>query len=365
MSKKIKIVFILPSFHTGGSERVMIHLLNNLDREKFDITLIALNREGALLEFLPTDIEIIFFNYSRTLSSIFSLYREIKKRPSSIIFSTLNQLNLLVSTLVGMLPGRVFIARESSIVSQQIINSRYPRLFRFLYNTTFQKIHSVICQSQAMKNDLMQTIRIKEGKIKVINNPVDFKLIPPLKIAGPRQTKINIISVGQLRKEKGYNRLLNILSKCIVPFNYKIIGDGPLRGEIANAIRDKGLSGKVELLGSVPLPYPHIANADLFLQGSFYEGFPNAVIEANACGVPVFAIASPGGHNEIIQNGRNGYVATEEELVGLINSRNFLDMDKAAIVAMTKERYALPKIIGQYEAHFMAQFRAVVGKASS
>lgn len=355
----VNIVFVIHSMHSGGSERVMLHLLRNLSRERFSITLILLDRQGALLQFLPNDIAVISFRFKRTISAIFQLHRVLRRLKPAIVFSTLNQVNLMISLIIPLLPANVvFIARESSIASKNNKNFRYPVIFEFLYKTTFRRFDAIICQSISMKDDLLRNFAVEEAKVTVINNPVDFRLFHEIKEEKRQSGELRLISVGQLRKEKGYDRLLKALACCNVSFHYRIIGDGAIQRELVNLVDDLGLTGKVEFMGEIPNPYGYMSQSDLFLQGSYYEGFPNAMIEANACGIPVVAWKAPGGHNEIIVEGINGWVVdSEKELCGLMGSTKIFDVNKRTIVEMTRSRFDLKKIVSLYEQRFISALK--------
>ena len=345
---KLRIVFIIPSLHTGGSERVMLHLVRHLDRNKFDLILLVLKQEGGMLRFVPDDIQVVYFHFTRTVYSVFSILLAVRKYRPDILFSTLGHVNLLVALLKPFLPKKCFlIARESSIVSIRNRDERYPKVFDFLFKSVYKRFHRIICQSEYMKNDLILNFAIPENQITVINNPVDFTLMPsPVENTGMPL----FISVGQLRPEKGYERIIKALAHCKLEFRYNIIGGGN-QDKIQNVINECKLEHKTVLLGASANPFDAMASADCLLLGSYYEGFPNVILEANACGVPVIAFRAPGGHNEIIQQGVNGwFVDSPEQLCELLRRKVYRSIDKEKIIKMTRERFDLPKIIGQYEA---------------
>ena len=356
ISGKLRIVFIVPSFHTGGSERVILYLVQNLDRAKFDIVLLVLKKEGALIDHLPGDIKIVYFNFARTVYAVGALLKYIRRNRPEIVFSTLGHVNLILALLKPFLPAKTFlIARESSIVSIRNKDERYPKLFDFLFKTVYKRFHCIICQSEYMENDLTTNFGIDPARIVVINNPIDFRLIPKLQNK-TRKDSCELISVGQLRREKGYERVIDALSKCNIDFNYSIIGGGS-KDSLELQIKKLKLEGKIKLLGQIVNPFPQLSSADCLLLGSYYEGFPNVVLEANACGVPVIAFRAPGGHNEIIRQGYNGwFIDKPEELCDLITSRAFDSLDKEGIIQLTRDRYELFKIIEQYQNTIMARY---------
>lgn len=351
MKERGKILFILPAMNLGGSETVVLHLIKNLDRDRFDIHLLVLKKEGALLSKIPRDINVIFCNHSRTAFSVKSVLLTVWRLRPRIIFSTLGHLNLLIAVLKPFLPRVHLCARESSIVSIRNKDERYPRLFNFLFKTVYNRFDTIICQSNYMRMDLVKNFAVKLEKIIVVNNPIDFRAIP----SRPNREKTNVIkllSVGNIRPEKGYERVLAHLSECKVIFEYRIIGAGD-SSQLQQLVKKSEIEDKVHFMGQVLNPFPHYFEADCLLLGSYYEGFPNVVLEANACGLPVIAYQAPGGHNEIIRGGINGWFIEEsEQLCELIDSRAFDQLDKDKIISLTKERYDLHKIIALYEQIF-------------
>ena len=346
---KLRIIFIIPSLHTGGSERVILHLVNNFDRNRFDIELLVLKKEGALLQMIPNDIRVVYFNFNRTAHAILPILFHIRKKRPDIVFSTLGHVNLSIALLKFLLPNRCYlVARESNIISILNKDERYPRLFNFLFKTVYKGFHCVICQAESMKKDLVENFGLDEKTITVINNPVDFRLIPQQK-NNIKTDVIKLISVGQLRRQKGYERVIEALASCDTEFTYDIIGGGPTE-KLQALINKLGLNGKIRLLGQIVSPFDELSSSSCLLLGSYYEGFPNVVLEANACGIPVIAFRAPGGHNEIIRQGYNGwFIDSPEELCSLISSRAFDSLDKGRIIQLTKERYDLFKIIEQYQ----------------
>jgi glycosyltransferase involved in cell wall biosynthesis len=108
-------------------------------------------------------------------------------------------------------------------------------------------------------------------------------------------------------------------------------------------------------MGEIPLPYAYLSDADVLLQGSYFEGFPNAVIEAHACGTPVVAWNSPGGHHEIIIQGTNGWIIeNEEQLLKLIAARAFSQLRGSEIIQLTARRYSVQQVVKAYEDLFQS-----------
>lgn len=118
----------------------------------------------------------------------------------------------------------------------------------------------------------------------------------------------NIITVGRLAYQKDHVTLLRAFALALrrVQARLVLVGQGPLHGELVTLAEELGISDKVLFAGWQENPFAWMANADLFVLSSRFEGFGNVVIEAMACGLPVVSTDCPSGPNEILANGDAG-----------------------------------------------------------
>jgi len=357
-----KIFLIIPSLHRGGAERVVSILANHLSRDIFDVTLILLEKRGSYLKDLHDDINIIDLKQLKVSKAILPLIRLIKKEKPDLVFSTLGHLNLALIISRDFMPKNTkFIAREASIPSILNQSEKYPSLFNFLYKRFYPKFDKIICQSEYMLNDLKEYFGIEENKMVVINNPVDFdKIEKRLKDTNSSSLlstdKKNIIAVGSLESVKGYDLLIKAFMKvkrdniCL-----SIIGEGSLKNEFQSFIFEQKLEDRITLLGFQENPYQYMAEADLTVLTSKLEGFPNTVLESMACGTPVVAFKCPGGIEEIIIEGQNGWFVEHNNVEALaIALEDHLDnkLDSLVIKQSVYDRYNLNYIIEKYETLF-------------
>ena len=172
MSIRKSIIFILPDLETGGAERIVMTLANNLPRDRFDPKIMLLRKEGGYLKYIKKDVEIINLNVSRIRHSLPFIIREIRKRKPNIVFSGFGEVNAYISLFVKMFPKTKFIARETNVVSEHVTRKEIRFFYKFYNN--YQQI---ICQSDDMMNDLTTNFNIDSRKITKINNPIDFEFI--------------------------------------------------------------------------------------------------------------------------------------------------------------------------------------------
>lgn len=358
--KKIRVSFLVPTLEGGGSERVIVTLFNALDRELFEPTLVLLQKKGIYLQNLPEDAKIEVLNVKRMRYAIAAVAISIRKQKPDIVFSTLGHMNLLIALLRPLLPSNTkFIARESSTVSVHNKNESFPMLFDFLFGTVYKRFDKIISQCQYMKDDLVHNYKVPSDKMIVINNPLNFGHIQQNLAEATsimNEDYFNILFVGRLSVEKRVDLLLE--ATAILPENFRlyIIGRGELRSKLELQAKQLQIENRVYFLGEQQNPYNYMMKADCLALTSAYEGFPNVVLEAHACGTPVVAFKSPGGIAEIIIEGENGFLVTFGNVAQLADK--IMKVKKTAfndgnIRSIAFNRYEMSKIVKRYEQTFL------------
>ncbi len=360
MNVKKKIMFVMPSLSGGGAERVMLNLVKYIDRDKFIPIFVLNKKEGKLLEYLPSDIEVIDLNINQARYAIFKIAKKIKEIKPDILFSTLGHLNLLIAIIRPFYSKKIkFISRESNTVSLENKGEKYPRLFDFLYRNFYNNFDLIITQSKYMKDDLIENFGIKKDKMITIYNPVDIKnilekkdkpLVKPLK-----KDKINLIAIGRLAPQKGFDVLIDAMAHLDERFHLYILGEGEDEKELKKQIKTLGLDDKISMLGFQENPYAFINRSDFFILSSRYEGLPNVVLESNACKKPSIAFDMPGGTAEIIVDGKSGILVKEFSDLALaeaIKKAVKIDFDEDFIYNFCKENFSVEKIVKEYERSF-------------
>lgn len=348
---KKSILFILPDLNAGGAERIVTTIANHLPREKFSPSIILLRKEGLYLDFLKEDIEIIDIKTPRIRHSLKPILQQIRKRKPDIVFSGFGEVNAYLSLLIKFFPKIKFIARETNVVSQHVTR----REIRFFYKF-YNNYHKIICQSDDMMNDLVENFRIKKEKLIKINNPVDFsfieeKLENSVKPESYNNDFKNVVAIGNLSSRKGFDNLLkvfgNLKSKKI---RLHILGNGKDRELLHQLKQDLGLENVI-FHGVQKNPYPFLKFADLFILSSRYEGFPNVLLEAGACGTYSLTNNCKGGINEIIQPKINGEISDienhkefSEKILEILEQTH----DSEAIKNSIQSRFSKEMILEKY-----------------
>ena len=309
---KKSILFILPDLNAGGAERIVTTIANHLPREKFSPSILLLRKEGLYLDFLQNDVEIIDIKTPRIRHALKPILKQIRKRKPDIVFSGFGEVNAYLSLFIKLFPKTKFIARETNVVSQHV--TRREILFFYKFYNNYNKI---ICQSDDMMNDLVENFKIKKDKLIKINNPVDFsfieeKLENATKPESYREGFKNVVAIGNLSSRKGFDNLLKVFVKLKQhKVLLHILGDGRDREMLHQMKQNLGLENVI-FHGVQKNPYPFLKFADLFVLSSRYEGFPNVLLEAGACGTYALANNCKGGIHEIIQPKINGEISDIE-----------------------------------------------------
>ena len=350
--KKQSIIFILPDLETGGAERIVMTLANHLPREKFEPKIMLLRKDGGYLRYVKDDVEIIDLNTERIRHSIRPILKEIRKRKPDIVFSGFGEVNAYLSLFIKLFPKTKFIARETNVVSEHVTRKEIKFFYKF-YNS----YRNIICQSDDMAQDLLKNFDIKSNKIVKINNPVDFDFIDDKLKSSQRpesfkQNFKNVVAIGNLSSRKGFDNLLKVFSRLKNEnILLHILGDGRDKDMLHEMKELLGLKN-VTFHGRQENPYQFLKFADLFVLSSRYEGFPNVLLEAGACGTFSLANNCPGGINEIVHSGINGEVSdinNHEDFAQDILKVLKQEHDENSIRASILSRFSKEIIMKKYE----------------
>lgn len=354
MLQRIKIVFIIPSLRAGGAERVMSFLAENTNQDKFESRLLVVGSEKDK-SYKIEDIPVVFFEKERVRDGIFSIFKYLLSFKPDIVISAMAHVNNAMALLSVFFPKTKFVGRET-IVRTGVLNysnTQYKPgiLAKLMQGIQKSKLDAVICQSNDMKKDLLQNFDYPKEKLFVLNNPITHKFgLGNRTITGVTK---QYITVGRLVKQKGYLRILKALAQLDIPYHYTIIGSGDEKDVIFNYIESQNLAENITHVPFTDDVQRYLAKSDLYLQGSYVEGFPNALLESCAVGTPVLAFDALGGINEIIQDGINGFVAKDENdfftKLKLASTKNW---DAKKVNHSVTSRYSEDIILRKYEAFF-------------
>lgn len=239
------------------------------------------------------------------IKRVFRLSREKKAFKPAAVISFLES-----SNFINLLAGK----RGKTILSVRNFKSKQGRsvtgkLFQVMIKLLYRKSDQVVVPARGIKDDLVNNFNLPEEKVKVIYNPYDLD-----DIAGKAKEKMNeeeqnlfdgplVITAGSLIRQKGHWHLIRACAKVkeeIPGLKVVILGEGKLRSYLEELARNLGLQDDIMMPGFKSNPFKYMSRSSLFVLPSLFEGFPNVLVEAMACGVPVAAADCPAGPREIL-----------------------------------------------------------------
>ncbi|MEJ7596863.1 MAG: glycosyltransferase [Kofleriaceae bacterium] len=371
VDNRIRVLFAIPALDRGGPDRVLFELLCSIDRTKFVPSLMVIDGEGDYIKRLPADIpvEVLGGKSRRDRYPVLRALQFIRKTKPDVVFGTLRMTFTLgiaspafpASTRLVLRQANDFTTDFALLVAKSPVKHRFAR---WLSKQNLKRADAVVCQSHAMKHDLGALIGTS-GNLHVISNPVDLEAVARAGNSTLPGTPA-LVSVGRLAPQKGFDILLPAIAKLRARhpgLHLTIIGEGPDRVALEAQAIQLGLADVVTFTGFSSNPIPQVRAADLFVLSSRYEGFPNAALEALACGTPVVLTDCPGANSEIVIGGMNGRLAPSIDATAFADAMEtalaeLASYDRTAIIANCAERYAARRIVEQYQHLFSSVVRS-------
>ena len=352
---KTKICLVISSLRYGGSERVMSELANSwCKKETIEVFLILLTNQKRFYE-IDSRVKVITpsKNYKKNILSkthykIWTLYfiRTSCKNINPNVVLSFNERynNIVLLSLLG--------TKLKTFVSDR--NNPYMnigKLHHFLRNRLYRKCSGVIAQTETAKKVLSSNTKNKN--IRVIPNPL-HEITTGNNGSSAKKKKI-ILNVGRNVSQKNQLELVEIFSHCnYKDWELKILGNGPLNQELIEKTKELNLQQHVQILDFSKEIDTFYSEATIFAFTSLYEGFPNALVEAMAYGLPCVSYDCPTGPADIIKDGVNGFLVGlndkkqfQEKLNNLIDSKALRESISIESIKVN-QKYALKKITDNY-----------------
>lgn len=333
---KKSILFFHFDLGNGGAERVLVNIANGLDSRKYDVTVKTL------------------FNYGVNKDSLAPYI----KREWVFDFKPFNGITKVISIIPAKFLHKLFVKRHYDIEvaflegsATKIISGckdRKSRLFAWIHVEVgnkrkffgsflsmrealmcYHKFDGIACVSENTRDSFIKSTGWTDLNISVIHNVLEVDdIIKKSSESIPHELDegvVNICSVGRLTEQKGYERLLVVLTRLfkegINNWHLYLLGQGEKREALEQLSRDGQISDRVTFLGYVNPPYPYVAKMDLFVCSSYREGYSTAVSESVIMGTPVLTtecsgmreILGDGG--KIVENSENGLYTGLKELL--------------------------------------------------
>lgn len=288
----------------GGAEKVALNLANELSKNNEVVVLSAYHQNDKPIVELNKSINIEILSSTRksfTLN-LFYFVRKVRKlirkyQPASLLGITAG-LNTIIFLSASFSKVKIIYAEHSNL-----LNDQYGLKHRMRQYLGAKFFDGVVTLTEVDRVNFIEKYKIPETRIHTIYNwvekPYNIKKYTP----GNK-----IISIGRLVKVKGYDRLIEVAKKLNQKheFVWDIYGDGVEREYLVHEVERLGLSGKVNLKGSVENAYDVLNDYSIFVSTSTYEGMPLTFLEARNFYIPIVSFDIPTGPREIVNNGQDG-----------------------------------------------------------
>lgn len=367
-SKK-KILFIIDSLTCGGAEKSLVSLLPLLNRDKYDISLWMLYPTGPFVALVPNDVHIID-------QPQYNAIEKIKLRIAHILFSLVIRIKRVLKnkehgaeTLwkctgwaykipqghwdavfayqqgfpTYLVAEKFNASQKFAWVNADIFAAGYDIKFNSKFYRKFTNIVPVSSILQDLMSDKMPEFKDKYSVVYDIQNPNIIRDLATEQVATLRtdEKEYVIVTVGRLVPPKGYDiavKAASVLKSRGLKFHWYFIGEGPERANIKQQKLELGVEDEVVLLGLQTNPYAYMAQADIYVQTSKFEGFGLTIGEAKILGKPVVSTNFDVVHNQLTHE-ENGLIvdmngeSVAENILRLIEDSEL----KASIIAAVKK----------------------------
>lgn len=363
-----KILFFMDTLSAGGAEKVLRTLVNNMDQEKFDITVQTLEASDSA-GLLAPGIRYKAINRSRSalgrklcsywlrlcaeLKWMYPLYIRddydvevayLECGPTKILAGSTNKKARKIAWV------HCDLARKEGMAEQAEKLKGY-----------YQKYDQVVCVSENVRDSFRRMFGDISESVVLHNVNDESEILEKAEAFDvPRKSGAELVAVGRLAEQKGFDRLLEacaMLKKDGMDFHLYILGEGPERSSLEAQIAREGLEAHVELMGQQSNPYPYIKGADVVVCSSRYEGLSTAVTEALILGKAVVTTPCT-GMRELLGDSEYGLI-TEDSAGGIYEGlKTMLDdpelrIQYAGASAIRSQAFSKEKVLGETQAFFL------------
>ena len=363
MNSNNKITFLISTLSGGGAEGVCVGIANSFADNGWIVDLVVLNlKNEAYLSRLSKKVNLVVLNVNHARYSALPLLKYIYKNKIKTILVFNYELTVVLAILRLLLKLKVkVISRSISTFSGKMMQfyklSYWDRfVVAPLIKAFFHRVDYVINQSNGMRDDLISIYPQLNKKSSVIFNPIPAHL---LDFANKNDlSKIEkenyLLCIGRLENVKGFHHAIKAFAGIVKKYPYlrlKIVGKGSQEKKLKQLAIDYSVDDKVDFEGFKKDIIPYYLHARVTILPSLYEGYPNVLIESISMNTPVIAFNCPSGPNEIIIDGRNGYLVKNQDVNDLRKKMLNFPYDKfdyRDLVNSIKKNHIL-KVFQQYE----------------
>ncbi len=348
----MKVLHVINSFEGGGAEKTVLYLHESYLKQGIDSHAISFMKSSAgnLANTYCLDFENPY-----SLSVLIKLHAFLSQpewKDLDIIHSQLFPAQLYIPFLTKIigLKARLVTTEQTSFNYRR--NTLWGKLIdNFLYGF----YHKITCVSSHTLKTMYDWMPQMKDKLVVVHNGIDFDKYSSASTSNSEKETPIIVSVGRLVEQKNYETMIRGLSKInSQPFEYWILGTGPLEASLKSLVKELNLEDKVKFFGFRQDIPELLHKADIFMQVSLFEGLSLAMIEAMAAGLPVIVSDIPEATEAVTKDSGAGFVVNSrseneiaEKLSKLLNDPSLrLNMGKSA--QMRAKDFDIKRIVQEY-----------------
>lgn len=321
-----KVLFFIHDLGPGGAEKVLVNLVNNMDPEAFEVTVMTLIGGGVNEQFLKPHIRYVscFKGLPRGHTHLLKLFSPEQLHNRFIKEKYDIEISYLEGPSARVISGCPYA--DTKLVSwihvEQHTKASAAKAFRSFRESEqcYQRFHQTVCVSEYVKRDYLSLYPGLKNVDVLYNTNETGQILRKKdeKVADGVFTdaRFRICGVGKLMKNKRFDMLLRI-HKRLLEQGYSLqtclLGDGPERSALERYVRENRLEGSVIFLGYQTNPYKYVANCDLFVCASIAEGFSTAATEALIVGTAVCTVEVSGMKEMLGENNEYGIVTESNE----------------------------------------------------
>ncbi len=332
-----RILFIMPNLNGGGAEKVIVEIINHIDKTKFKPVLYLFHDVGVLKECLAKNIGIVAaLDPGQHLrlhlpKAIFRMWREAVK--ADLIVGGLELVPTYFAVIGKFLTGKPTIGWVHITLKEY--SPAKVKYHRILCKWLYPLLSHIVTVSNGVRQELLDLLPLEPQKVTTIYNPVDVENIGRLakEPIGYESKWPLVLAVGRLGHQKGFDVLVkahSILIRKEIKQILVILGEGEKRKELERIVQEYGVEDSVYFPGFQKNPYAWMHKANVFVLSSRFEGFALVLVEAMAVGVPIIASNCKYGPAEILADGKYGYLVPPDNPRLLANAIKRLFVEPAA-----------------------------------
>jgi len=363
-----RLTIVIHSLTGGGSEHAAATMASHWADAGRAVTLVTLDSvENDEITFSPkvervglgvmSDSTGIWSAIKANQWRIQSLRDAIVKTAPDRVISLTDRTNILTLLATRGTDFRVIVSERTDVRHHRI-----GRVWEWLRKRTYPGACSIVVQTDAVRAAMKPIAR--KTPILVIPNAVPA--IVAEAAAAPRRQELELpedrnwfVAVGRLSFEKGFDRLIDAFAQAAEQcsaWNLLIIGDGPEKSKLQEAVQNHGLQDRVLFPGWIESPWPAIPKPSIAVLPSRYEGFPNALLEAMSHGLAPIAFDCESGPSEIITHSENGLLIPQNDVAALAAAMQSLANDTttrtnlSAAALSVNDRFSPEQVFALWEA---------------